>query len=346
MRSLLKWMSGHPIKACLFAVVFTFTAAVVALTGIPLKAGIVAYAGLVVLFALIMRRDIRRAVATIIVVCCMLAQNQRVQAADPSPIPVNFVGLENDGMQFNADQFLIPLFPVEEQQIQPAAGGVAIGVVVVVVGGVAVYFLAKTCQRLFPKTPKPNTNAPPDELIGILGAAGVGSSDDYAASWMYSSYSSCYFPGDFRAAAGGSETEVPTLMELDGTVLYGENGLEFRLATTQKLSVEDNMQGPAGFASDLAANGITFGTVGQMSFGKNGRPVSAAEVPISFSSNDGTSYTVTISNGNPTYSVALERSSDLVVWETVSTANISVGQRIRLLDATVSNQMFYRFRPL
>jgi hypothetical protein len=57
----------------------------------------------------------------------------------------------------------------------------AVGAVVVVVGGVAVYKLVKFCQKRFPK----DTNAPPEQASN-------------GAAWTYAAMGSCYSPASME----------------------------------------------------------------------------------------------------------------------------------------------------
>lgn len=210
-----------------------------------------------------------------------------------------------------------------EPEFEPA-GMVGVAVVVVVVGGVAVYLLARTCQRLFPKTPTPSTNEPPYFVPGAL--------PDCAGSWTYSGYASCYEP---------FFNPTPTVnLELSGTVEI--NG-DLRLSAGRRLT-SGELLSPLEFQSDLAKHGITFGEIGVKSYGLWGKRAYPEEIPIAFSEDASGNKMVTINSTNPMRTVALERSSDLMQWKQIAKTSVPIGQRIRIVDSTTSGQMFYRLQ--
>ena len=91
-----------------------------------------------------------------------------------------------------------------------------------------------------------------------------------------------------------------------------------------------------GFPLDERYTGIVH-------YGKNGVTASAEEVPISF---DFETKTFTVSNGNPTYSVVIERSVDMVSWTPMAKISISEGYKFKLADASQEDKAFYRIMPL
>jgi hypothetical protein len=209
------------------------------------------------------------------------------------------------------------------QEERPAAGPAGVAVVVVVVGGVAIYLMVRTCQRLFPKTPKGGTNEPPNFLPG--------GTPDCAGSWTYSGWVSCYTPMD--------DSAPPTVtLELSGNM---ESNGELRLTASRKLGADEMLE-PLEFHRNLAEHGITYGTIGEKSYGLWGRPAEAQEVPIAFSEDANGNKIVSVNSEQPMLTIALERSPDMIRWTRIGTSKMAVGQRMRIVDTTTSGQMFYR----
>lgn len=298
-RELTGWIKAHKPTAIFFAVIFAGIAVYAGLDHIPLKWGISIYAFVILCWLLVYNMD--RKDVSLILILTLLAGTLPAKA---EPVPD-----------------------------QPQAGGAGVAVVVIVVGGVAVYLLVKTCQRLFPKAPKPDPST--NEVFFAVAPA----SDDYAASWTYSSYGSCYLPGEFRAAS--VPAGPPVLMEITMQVDWTGQAS----AQIAPINPEDNYTELAGFKNLLTANGLTFYDhgFGQKSFGKNGRPATEAEVPIRF--DDGT-YTVDLSNGGPSSTLILERSFDLITWEPIHRTKVGYGQSLRFRDLTLTSQAFYRVSTL
>lgn len=209
----------------------------------------------------------------------------------------------------------------EERQAAP----VGVAVVVVVVGGVCVYLLVRTCQKLFPKTPAPSTNSPPN--VG-------GKSDDTAGSWTYSGFASCAQPM--------SEPQWPTVtMELSGTI--ESDGL--RVGASRRVNTTELLQDYNAFLADLQRHGITIGPVGSMNYGRNGRPAYEQEVPIRFSE-DGTAHVATVySDSGPSVPMVIQRSFDMQTWTTFGHVAVPFGQKFKLVDTTTSQSAFYRVQP-
>jgi len=312
--SFYSWLRLHPIKAWVFSWLFGATSAGAGLSQHP-----VYWLGLfLVLFSVFLLnvwRDsriddaaIRRAlrmknvISSALVVVSLLFSGMNTRAAEP-----------------------IPAQPPQQ------AGTVGVAVVVVVVGGVFTYYLVKTCQRLFPKT-DPSTNGVSFHLDGET-------SDDYAASYSYSSYGSCYTPPDLYDSDGNF---IPApVMKLTFRSEY--DGV--RLAKLTPVDGESATQNVADFKADLARHGIGFSDHGWgvMMFGKNGRPATEAEVPIRF---DTVNRAVDTSNGQTANEVILERSADLQTWEPIMRTKVAVGQSFNFSDVTGTSQMFYRVTRL
>lgn len=223
----------------------------------------------------------------------------------------------------------IPARTEPEPQFEPA-GMAGVAVVVIVVGGVTIYLLVKTCQRVFPKTSPPGTNSPPYVISG--------GSPDCAGSWTYAGWVSCY-P---QANLVGDVPPPAVSLELTGSV---EASGELRLSAGRQLR-SDELVSPQDFERNLAKHGIRFGVIGEQSFGLWGRPAYPEEVPIAFSEDAFGNKVVTVHSSAPMVDVALERSSDLRQWTRIAQSSVPIGQRMRIVDSTTAGQMFYRLRAL
>jgi len=215
----------------------------------------------------------------------------------------------------------------DEPHFEPA-GAAGVAVVVVVVGGVCVYLLVRTCQKVFPKTPPPSTNSPPD----------VRGNTDTAASWSYYAIVSCYEPQ--------SEQQWPQVtMELSGRIEENEQGPFFHLAGSRRLSRLDDSQDYFQFQTDLARHGIALGPVGTMCYGRNGRPAYEEETPIRFSQ-VAEEHRVTLnSDSGPSIPMVIQRSFDLKAWSDFGFVSVAVGQQFKLIDTTTRQSAFYRIQP-
>lgn len=209
--------------------------------------------------------------------------------------------------------------PSKAQERQPEAGGVAIGVTVIVIGGVAYYFLTKTCQKLFPKPPT-KTN----ELYA------AGTPTDCAASFSYQSPHSCRLPDPSLA---GYES-APTVIEIEV-----EGGTYPRVVEIRKS--QSQAVGYFGFDEAIATHGIRLSErPGECYYGLNGKPADGAQVPISFDASDNS---VAIGRGELS-KFTIERSSDFETWETLASMSLTYGQMAIVVDASDGSQMFYRVR--
>lgn len=209
--------------------------------------------------------------------------------------------------------------PTKAQERQPEVGGVAIGVTVIVIGGVAYYFLTKTCQRLFPKPPS-KTN----ELYS------VGTPTDCAASFSYSSPHSCKLPDP---SLTGDE-QPPTVIEIEIEGGDAPRVVEIRRSAAPVVAFQ-------GFSGALLTHGIQLSErPGEAYYGLNGRPADGSQVPISFDPSDNS---VIVGRG-PIRKLTVERSADFETWEAMVTMSLADGQRAVVLDASEEGQMFYRVR--
>lgn len=224
---------------------------------------------------------------------------------------------------------LMALSTQAEADEPKAEAPVGVAVVVVVVGGVCVYLLARTCQRLFPKTPAPSTNEPPSLNVN-------GRPDDTAASWSYYGVVSCYEPQ--------FEQWPQVTLELSGTIEENEHGPFFALAASKRMTGTQGVQDYDAFQADLARHGITMGPVGTMNYGRNGRPAYEQETPIRFSES-GSQHTVTVhADTGPSVPMVVQRSFDLKTWTDFGFVCAPVGQRFTLIDTTTRQAAFYRIQ--
>lgn len=203
---------------------------------------------------------------------------------------------------------------------------VVIGGVVVIVGGVIIYKVAKFCQRKFPKNP-PNTNDPPAFIM-----ATPGSGTD-AAAWTYGSMGSCYVPPpSFNAASEGPAAinfSIWIKADLTPSITYLHGG-------------EDGIQDVDGWNADLAGWGLSMSSNGPSeSYSHDGVPVPREASPIAFGA-DLSHMVSVIKDGVPNVTVRIERSYDLVEWGAVLEASVPVGMSLQLDDVSESSQTFYR----
>lgn len=211
-----------------------------------------------------------------------------------------------------------------QEQPPVAEAPIGVAVVVVVVGGVCVYLLVKTCKRLFPKTPAPETNSPPNI---------IGRPDDTAGSWTYGA-TYCY---DLQ-----SEQLPEVTMELSGVIEEGEHGPFLRLHASRQMY--EPLQDFDSFQQDLQRHGITVGPIGTMNFGRNGRPAYEDETPIRFTESDGKYIATVNSEAGTNVIMKVQRSFDLRTWSDFGFVSGSIGQRFRLIDTTTSRAAFYRIQ--
>jgi hypothetical protein len=297
MKSLTYWITKHPAQTVFYLLYFVTLAVLTGFDMIPYYACAIGYAGALSYWGVGAHKEMKKIISIVLSVLIVghLMQPRKTEAA----------------------------------------GGVAVGVVVVVVGGVAVIYLVKTCRRLFDKPPKTNEA----ELVHFnLGESSSG--DDYAASWNYSSYGSCYVPPEFRAA---SIPATETVISLSGELRIGDLGPEMVLIPNQASA--GDVIGLQEFNRLIAEHGVPGinGQIGAQYFAKNGQPVSQDQVPIFF---DSVNHGVSTATSYDNYNMAIERSFDLETWERVAVINLSVGNQIKINDSTIASQAFYRAKAL
>lgn len=292
------WVKGHPFKACLFSV---FTAALAVWEGTRPYLTTMDFAmcgWLLIVIMATVYTDMKRAI-TLLLLACFLLQPFEARA---------------------------------QPRKEPAGGGVIIVVLVIVVGGIIIFRMARFCQRAFPRTPPPNTNAPPSLALNAL-------PNNCALTTSCSALGSCYVPSSALAV------ESPqTIVEVSGVVAERpEGGFMFQIEGVKQLATETEAVDMMEFAQEMVPWGVRLGSAGETFYGLNGQPSTADQVPLSVTLN-GAVTAVTGNGGQATF--AFERSEDLVHWEPMLTMILSAGQKLKFADATSGQQMFYRGRTV
>lgn len=219
-------------------------------------------------------------------------------------------------------------------QPQPIVGAVC-GVVVIVVGGIIVYKLAKFCQRKFSKPPDPpSTNDPPANLVFALD----GPQPSYGGANTPSTCPSC--PVSFGALAqdaGRAASETPFQLT---AFVDDSSGAPIVVMTASLVEPDTQQEDWAAFTADLAGWGLTLSPyhVGASSYSINGQPCDASQSPISFDF----AGNVTVDLGGPLYSVLVERSSDLISWQPILQTFVSAQTPLVVTDVSSERQSFYR----
>lgn len=209
-----------------------------------------------------------------------------------------------------------------------SVGGVAVGVVVICVGGFCVYKVVKFCQRKFPKESS-NTNSPPAFIPQADGES--------AASWNYGAIGSC----------DPTLTPGPDLVmqETSGTLFTLDVRIDDDGNATVGMSADPDAatQNWADFQAEVARHGvqITGNPDNSQYFSTNRVPCAPADIAISF---DATTKTVDLKDsGGPVKLIEIERSRDLRNWSPFLRTRMGAGGReLRIQDATTAGTMFYR----
>lgn len=289
MKKLNQWVKSHPYKSLLFVFLFTVLSACMAVVNtIGFWCGLAIYALLGLAWSIVFSRDVS-------IVLALAIATSSVQAAEP---------------------------PVE------SVGGVAVGVVVICVGGYCVYRVAKFCQRKFPKESGSSTNSPPS-FIPVP-------DNESAASWNYGSIGSC----------DPTLTPGPDLLahETAGTLF----GVDVRIdeegnATVSVSANAESTQSWAEFQAEVARHGIqiTGNPDNSQYFSTNRVPCAPSDIAISFDAN---TKTVDLKDsGGPVKLIEVDRSRDLQNWSPFLRTRIGAGGRgLRIEDATTTSTMFYR----
>jgi hypothetical protein len=218
----------------------------------------------------------------------------------------------------------IPAQAKEPEPVFQPAAGLAVGVVVVCVGGYCIYKMVKVCQKVFPKSTNSNS--------GFFFYAQAG--DEYGGAYEYSSPGSCYVPPD-SLSLQEDLTKNPTTFTL-GVAVNGGN-----VTTTMSADAsEGSSQDWAGFAAEMATHGLhlTGRAQGDPQFALNGIPCDAC-VPLSF---DPLTGRVIHATGGPLRRVVVERSVNLQDWSPFLVTDVGDGARFSVVDTSRSAQAFYR----
>jgi len=293
LRSFVGWVANHPIRFIIWLIISCTSGGLLAYYDIPILWCIV----FMVVIGIACWLDVAADKLMLTLLCLSVALPAKADEPDPKFEP---------------------------------AGAAGVAVVVVVVGGVAVYMLVKTCQRLFPKTQAPSTNSP----AFLPGGADTG------GSWTYSGWVSCYEPA-------GAEQQWPQVtMELSGRIDESDEGKPFfRLTASRRLTRAEDSQDMLAFQADLARHGIGVGPIGTMCYGRNGRPAYEEETPIRFSQ-VGEQHLVTVnSESGPSVPMVIQRSFDLKSWSDYGYVSMPVGQQFKMVDTTTRQSAFYRIQP-
>lgn len=292
MKSLNAWVKAHPYKAILFACGFCVIAAALPATNeLGMRYGIILFVLLLILWAGIFCGDVRKLSLLLI----LAISTSESHAADP---------------------------PVE------SVGGVAVGVVVICVGGYCVYKTVKFCQRKFPKEAG-NTNGAHSFVPTADGES--------AASWNYGAIGSCdptLTPGpDFLVQeTAGLLFAVDVRIDDAGNVTVNTSALS-----------EGGTQGWAEFQAEVARHGIqiTGNPDNSQYFSTNRIACTPSDVAISFDASTGT--VDMKDSGGPVKLIEIQRSRDLQHWSSFLRTRVGAGGRgLRIEDATTAGSMFYR----
>lgn len=282
MKQFFAWVKDHPFKAAGWATAFTFVATYFSTRDdLLLTFGLPIFFALVVTFAVALSRDMRK----VVLVVCLLTVTPSGLRAQPDLKP---------------------------------AGGVAVGVVVVVVGGVAIYLLVRFCQRVFPEPPPPPPDPPEPEPA------------HFAASTTFQPLGSCYTPGLVPA----SVPRDPDVVEIAGTLTADG----FRVDSLRRVESPGSMNFDE-FRTALSRHGISLDehVTGAVYYGAEGEPVGPDQTPITLDR----AGQVTLRGA--THTVLVEWSGDLRTWEPILKTRLPEGQPVRLIDSSGSEATFYRF---
>lgn len=291
MKKLNQWIKAHPYKAIIFVFLFTLIAACLAVINEQaFWRGTVFGAGVIVFWALIFSRDALKLPAILALAIAVPS----TKAAEPP------------------------------REVSP---GVAVGVVVICVGGYCVYKVVKFCQKKFPKDT--NTNSPP--------SFSVNGGDESAASWSYGAIGTCDPTLTPEPEFVTSDTSSGTLFTLD--IRLDQDG---DFTVRMSASGESATQGWAEFQTEVARHGVyvTGSADGSQYFSTNRVPCRASDIPISF---DALTKTIELRSDNPMKLIEVERSRDLQNWSSFLRTKVSAGAPdLRIQDATTAVSMFYR----
>lgn len=218
----------------------------------------------------------------------------------------------------------IPAQAKEPEPVFQPAAGLAVGAVVICVGGYCIYKMVKVCQKAFP--PK-STNAPP----GFASS----STDEYGGAYEYSSIGSCYVPPSINASPYENLLINPTTFTLNITVQEAD------VVTTMTANTDEGTaQTWTQFQSEMAGHGLHLtGRPSEPQFSRGGVPCDSAQVPLEF---DQVTGRVVQRSGGDMRHVVIERSPNLVDWAPLLQTDVGVGTGFQVIDCTRESSMFYR----
>lgn len=308
MNTLMRWLHGHPLKAVLFTVAFT---------AIATAAGF--------------REDLHVILGFIFIamVLAWVGVFTNDRRNDQFGIGPRLMAMLLAGLfSYNSVRAAEPAQPPPQENV----AAVGVGVVVICVGSYCLYKIVKICQKKFP--PK-QTNSEPSELM--LTAA---SSDEYGASWDYSSIGSCWDGDANQLVPGDAAPDEPYVATLRGKVD------EFGNVTT-KISVVQDHDGQqsltwAQFQEDLASHGLSLSGRGDggKHYSFNGYPCGPELVPLSF--DEQTHSIVHAGFVGQLRTITVERSRDFQTWTRFMQITTPHGTGFQVMDLTRQGQMFYR----
>lgn len=218
---------------------------------------------------------------------------------------------------------LIAALAIQARPVKAAA--IAVGVVVVCVGGVCIYKVVKFCQKKLPPN-SANTNS--NDSFYAVG-------DEYGAAYEYSSMGSCYVPPTINSFPWEDLNQNPTTFTLN--VMINPDGISTSMTA---YNAKDTTQTWDEFKAEMAGHGLflTGRPAYAPQFEFNGVPCDASAVPIEFDQATGR---VTHRNGE-LRRVKIERSPDLQTWYPLLETDTGVGSGFKVVDTTREGQMFYR----
>jgi hypothetical protein len=160
-KQFLDWVKSHPFKAVGFTCVFSVLSTALAFRDDLVRPGLAVYGVMLSLFVLVLWLDTRKTIAILLAACLLFTSAPPAQS---------------------------------HTQHTDGCGPVIVGIVVVVVGGIAIYKVVRFCQKKFGPTPDKGTNAPDDEFTFSAAASSstASSTDDDAAASYSASASDIY----------------------------------------------------------------------------------------------------------------------------------------------------------
>lgn len=332
------WMSAHPYKSNIFTCIFTILACSMGGREDWMPVLIPAFGLTLMVLVATMHLDMKKLTVLFMIGSLLAVTTPQVYAVEAKAVPEQ---AEPDGGGGGAIDIPKP----------EGSCAIAAAIVVIVVGGYAIYKLRQFCQRKFPKTPPPPPKKGTNNINQAEGGSG-GGTDTEAASWNIGPFGSCpaYHTDDCNGdhtqadgGGGGGTTIIEMALILDVTLYEDEHGPVANTQARYLPEMQDTMTFSEAGEYDMEYYNLpSFGDPGEMHYSKNGRQITGAESSIQFDT--GTPGAVRIMDGKPQHRVVLERSSDLLFWTRLGSMDISAGRTFSFVDhtRTVSGQMFYR----